>query len=76
MAGTVTCIADSLNRRTQYTGDLVTRPAATQPTGTVALSISYEVLFSVDGLIDSDEKVASSKKYTQFITKVLKSSPV
>jgi len=32
---------------------------------TVALNISYE------GLIDNDQKVASSKKHTQFKTRVL-----
>ena len=30
----------------------------------------------VDGLIDNDEKVASSKKHTQFKTRVLKPYPI
>jgi len=42
--------------------------------GTVALNISYEELLST--VIDNDEKVASSKKHTQFETKVLKPYPI
>jgi len=37
---------------------------------TVAPNISY------DGFIDKDEKVASSKKHTQFKTRVLKPYPI
>jgi len=36
---------------------------------TVALNIVYEGLL-LNGLIDNDEKVASSKKHTQFKTRV------
>ena len=42
--------------------------------GTVALNISYEELLST--VIDNDEKVASSKKHTQFKTRVQKPCPI
>jgi len=37
----------------------------------IALIVFYEA--SVDGLIDNDKRVASSKKHTQFKTRVQKS---
>ena len=47
----------------------------TNVAGIVALIIIYEgILF--DGLIDNDEKVASSKTHTQFKTRVKKTYPV
>ena len=39
--------------------------------GAIALNIFYEAF--VDGLIDNDKRVASSKKHTQFKTRVQKS---
>ena len=41
----------------------------------VALNIIYEELLLI-GLIDNDEKVAASKKHTQFKTRVQKPYPI
>ena len=43
---------------------------------TVALNISYEGLLFMVLLINYNEKVASSKKHTQFETRVLKPYPI
>ena len=43
--------------------------------GTIALNISYEGFF-VAGIIDNEEKVASSKKHTQFKTRVQRPHPI
>ena len=43
--------------------------------GTVDLNISYEGLL-LTGFIDSDEKMASSKKHNQLKTRVLKAYPI